>query len=295
MNRRDLLRASLAVPFLAACKSGGDPKPSPSGPVALQNVGEDAAPGLEIGDAEQELLVGGNRYAFGLIGPDGPVTGAQATVYVGADPAKPPTLTVGAVELSEPGLENRGLYVAQVPFAEERDYFIAIVAKTPTESLRGGTRVSVKKTSTAPAPGTRAPSVKTPTTAAPLDAKPLCSRRPKPCTMHAISLDAALRNGKPTVVVFAAPAFCATELCGPDVEILQGVADRHEGKANFIHVEAYVGATNPTDGKLAPPLKAFKFTSEPWLYVIDKKGVVSDRISGAFATTEVEQRLSALL
>jgi len=296
VNRRDLLRATLAVPLLVACKSDEGPEsPSPSGPVALQNVGGDAVSGLEIGDAEEELLQGARRYAFGLIGQDGPLAGATATVYVGTDPEKPPTVTAGAVELSEPGLKDRGLYVAQVPFDTAGDYFVAVVAKTKAGALRGGTRVTVKATSKAPAPGSRAPSFATPTVSAPLGAKPLCSRRPKPCTMHAVSLDAALRNGKPTVVVFAAPAFCRTELCGPDVEILQGVARRHAGKANFIHVEAYRGATNPTDGKLAPALTKFGFESEPWLYVIDRKGVVSDRISGAFATTEVEQRLAAVL
>lgn len=298
MNRRDVLRAAVAVPLLAACRSGGGgpgPSPQPSGPVALQDVGPHAAQGLEIGDAEAELLQGSSRYAFGLIGPDGPVAGAKATVYAGADPAKPPTATVGAVELTEPGLAGRGLYVAQVPFPASGDYFVAIVAETSAGALRGGTKVTVKKDSPAPVVGEKAPSVVTPTVAAPAGAKPLCSRRPKPCTMHAISLDAALKSGKPTVIVFAAPSFCQTELCGPGVEILQGVAGKHAGKANFIHVEAYVGASNPTDGKMAPPLKAFKFESEPWLYVVDKKGVVTSRISGAFATSEIDQLVSAVL
>ena len=298
MNRRDLLRAALTVPLLAACgKDGADPgaRPSPTGPVALQDVGGDAAPGLEIGDAEAELLQGASRYAFGLIGPDGPISGATATVYAGPDPTKPPTATVRATEFTEAGLRDRGLYVAELPFPTAGDYYVAIVAETSAGKLSGGTRVTVRTTSKAPVAGAKAPAVQTPTTADPRGADPLCSRRPKPCSMHAVSLDAALKNGKPTLVVFAAPAFCQTELCGPDVEILQGVADKNAGKANFIHVEAFVAATNPTDGKLAPSLKEFGFDTEPWLYVIDRKGVVSDRISGAFATTEVEQRLAKVL
>ncbi len=298
MNRRDLLRAAVAVPLLAACNGGDgdkDAKPTPSGPLPLEEVGPHAAPGLEIGDAEAELLVGASRYAFGLIGSDGPIAGAKATVYVGRDPAKPPTATVPATELSEPGLAERGLYVAQVPFPEAGDYFVAIVADTANGALRGGTTVKVKSTSSAPKPGDKAPSFATPTVKSPAGAKPLCSRKPKACTMHDVSLDAALKSGKPTLVVFAAPAFCRTELCGPDVEILQGVATKHAGQANFIHVEAYTGATNPVDGKLAPPLKKFGFDSEPWLYVIGKDGVVADRISGAYATSEVEDRLAKVL
>jgi hypothetical protein len=95
-----------------------------------------------------------------------------------------------------------------------------------------------------------------------------------------------------TVVVFAAPAFCQTELCGPDVDIAQRFATKLAGRANFIHVEAYRGATNPSNGKLAPPLEAFHFDTEPWLYVLDKHGIVSTRISGAFAGSELAAALA---
>lgn len=295
MHRRDLLRAALAVPVLAACTKKKSPGPAlPSGPLPLENIAPGSAPGLEIGDAEAELLQGSSRYAFGLVGPDGAMAGARATVHVGTDPAKPPTASVPATELTDTGLTGRGLYVATVPFPTAGEYFVAIVAETAKGSFKGGTRVTVARTSKSPVAGQKAPAVATPTTAAPMGATPLCSRRPKPCDMHATSLDAALKNGLPTVVVFAAPAFCQTELCGPDVEILQAIATKQRGKANFIHVEAYRGATSPGNGKLAPALDAFKFDSEPWLYLIDRNGVVSDRISGAFATSEVESRLAAL-
>lgn len=297
MHRRDLLRAALALPVLAACtkkkKAPGPALPS-TGPVPLQDIAPGSAPGLEIGDAEAELLQGSTRYAFGLVGPDGPLAGARATVHVGTDPTKPPTASIQATELTDIGLTGRGLYVATVPFPAAGDYFVAIVAETAKGSFKGGTRVTVARTSKSPVEGQKVPAIKTPTTAAPMGATPLCSRRPKPCGMHAISLDAALKNGLPTVVVFAAPAFCQTELCGPDVEIVQALATQHAGRANFIHVEAYRDATNPGDGKLAPALAAFKFDSEPWLYVVDKNGVVSDRISGAFATSEVASRLAAV-
>lgn len=295
LHRRDLLRAALATPFLVACSSDKKeptPTPSPSGPVALENVGQHAAPTLEIGEAVAEVLPGQARYAFGLIGPDGPLAGAKATVYVGTDPTRPPSATVEAVELKDLGITDRGLYSATVPFPAAGSYLVAIVAETADGAFKGGTRIDVRATSPSPAPGQKATSVRTPTTKDPMGAKPLCSRRPKPCSMHDVSLDVALKSGKPTVVVFAAPAFCQTELCGPDVDILERVAQTYRGKANFIHVEAYTGATTPTNGALAPALKAYKFTSEPWLYVIDAQGVVSDRISAAYVTSEVVERLA---
>ena len=298
-SRRAVLRAALATPLLAACgddKPEAKPTPTPtrSGPVALDSVGAHAAPGLQIGEATAEVLPGQARYAFGLIGPDGPLPGATVKVYVGREPTRPPDAAVDAVELEDEGLTDRGLYAATVPFPAAGRYLLAIVADTPTGAFKGGLAVNVLSRSKSPAPGQRATSVKTPTTRDPMGAKPLCSRRPAACSMHDVSLDVALKSGKPTVVVFAAPAFCQTELCGPDVDIVERVAQRFRGKANFIHVEAYTGATTPTDGKLAPALVAYEFDSEPWLYVVDAQGIVSDRMSAAFVTSEVLTRLAAV-
>ncbi|HEX8004303.1 MAG TPA: hypothetical protein VF519_16575 [Mycobacteriales bacterium] len=295
-TRRALLRAALATPLLAACAGKDKPKaePTSSANLALENVGQHAAPGLQIGEAEAEVVAGQARYAFGLIGPDGPLAGATVKVYLGREATAPPEATVDARELEDEGLADRGLYAATLPFPAPGKYLLAIVAETPNGAFKGGIAVDVLATSKSPIPGQKAVSVKTPTTKDPAGASPLCSRRPNACSMHAISLDAAIASGKPTVVVFAAPAFCQTELCGPDVDILEKVARRHAGKANFVHVEAYVGATTPTNGKLAPALKAYRFDSEPWLYFIDAKGIVSDRISAAFVTSEVEERLAKL-
>jgi hypothetical protein len=294
VNRRDLLRAALTVPVLAACTKKprrAELTPSP-GPRALQDVGGGSAPGLKLVDAEPDLVPGTARYAVGLFDDAGPLAGAKATVYVGPDPTKPPTASVPATELTDAGLGGRGLYVAKIPFPTAGDYYVAVVAETAKGSLSGGTVVTVKATSKSPVAGQRAPAVATPTAAHPDGADPLCSRKPKPCSLHAVSLDAALRSGRPTVVVFAAPAFCQTELCGPDVDIVEGVAKTYGDRANFIHVEAYRGATTPTNGKLAPALTAFRFDSEPWLYVIGKDGVVSDRIGGAFGGSELVDRLA---
>ena len=302
MDRRTFLRAALAastVPLVGACNDGDSPDadptegPSDSASTALQDIAPDAAKGLQMLDAQPELIVGSARYSFGLLDPSGsPLTDADVMVYAGADPAAPPQASVPATWLRG-GVEEKAIYVAQIPFTKAGPYFLAAVATTKEAAkLKGGVQVTVSATSASPLPGQAAISTPTPTTTTTAGADPLCSRKPKPCSMHALSLDAALRNGKPTVVVFAAPAFCTSQLCGPDVDIVEGVAKKHRGDANFIHVEAFVDATKPGDGTLAPPLKAFKFDTEPWLYVIDAKGVVSDRISGAFATTEVEARLA---
>jgi hypothetical protein len=119
--------------------------------------------------------------------------------------------------------------------------------------------------------------------------------------MHTVSLDAALGNGKPTVVTFSTPALCQSELCGPvtDEQILVSQKDR--GKANFIHVEEflrgpdlqYPAATGPNR---SPGFKAWHLLSEPWVFVIDRKGVISARLGpGPVVAPQIEEELNKVL
>ncbi|MCA1825167.1 MAG: hypothetical protein LC640_13140, partial [Frankia sp.] len=166
---------------------------------------------------------------------------------------------------------------------------LAVATTKDGARLRGGTSLTVAAKSKSPVRGERAVSVVTPTTARPDGADPLCSRKPV-CSGHAVSLDAALRNGKPTVVTFAAPAFCVSELCGPVVDIVDRIARPQQRALNYVHVEAYRdhGKNN------APPLDAWHFSSEPWTYFIGRDGVVTDRLAGALGDTEVKTRLARL-
>lgn len=50
----------------------------------------------------------------------------------------------------------------------------------------------------------------------------ICARRP-PCGMHEMSLDAALREGRPVMLTFATPAHCQPAVCGPMVDTIEVV------------------------------------------------------------------------
>ena len=108
--------------------------------------------------------------------------------------------------------------------------------------------------------------------------------------MHDVSLDAALKSGKPVVVAFSAPSFCATETCGPVVDIVEAAKQANDGSVTFIHVEAY----RKQGAELAPALKAWKFATEPWTYVVDAKGVVIERLAGAIGAEEITAALGRL-
>jgi len=66
----------------------------------------------------------------------------------------------------------------------------------------------------------------------------ICTRNPV-CPTHAISLDQALRSGRPTVVSFATPLLCTSRMCGPVVDEQILAFQTLRSQANFIHVEIY--------------------------------------------------------
>ena len=312
MDRRDFLRLSglvtipVAVPLLSSCASKpaaikADPTKAASSSAAAPGS---AAPGgslqslvnansgriEEVINAQAETLASGNRVAFGLVNANKPITGAKVTVYIGQDADKPPVATAPATWV-QGEMAARALYVAELAFPQAGDWLLGVSATLPDGTvLGGGASIAVLDKSTSPVAGQPAISVKTPTVGDPAGADPLCSDSP-PCPMHALSLDAALKNGKPTVLTFSAPAYCETELCGPVVRLIKNALPAYADRYNFVHVEAY----DKDDVKtLVQPAKEWKLTSEPFTFFIDAKGIVKDRLPGAFGEAELAKRLQAL-
>src|SRR5206468_7421137 len=138
----------------------------------------------------------------------------------------------------------------------------------------GTARMKVVATPDAPAIGSRAISVKTPVATTPAGLRQIDTRDP-PDTMHYVSLDRALVNGKPTVVVFSTPLLCTSRMCGPVVdEVTVAYQATGRQRANFIHVEIYPtrDATKP-----AAPFRRWGFKTEPWTIVIDRHGIIRAR------------------
>jgi hypothetical protein len=304
LNRRDFLRLSalavpIGVPALVSCADDSKP-PAGTGatvpPVAAGSLEQLVTGGdglLRIGDAQGENLVGSGRVAFGLRSDSNePVTDADVTVFVGrqGEQDKPPVAQAPATWL-QGEVASKTLYVATVNFTTPGEWLMGVQARTKDgKTLNGGTALKVLDSSPSPIPGQPAIAVPTPTIDNPMNADPLCSNVPV-CSMHAVSLDAAIKNGKPTVVTFAAPAYCQSETCGPVVRLVDAAAKAASGKANFIHVEAY---DKDSVGTLTKPLAAWKLQLEPWTYFIDANGIVTDRLPGAFGDTELAQRIAAL-
>jgi hypothetical protein len=112
--------------------------------------------------------------------------------------------------------------------------------------------------------------------------------------MHDLTIADAIKSGKPTVVLFATPGYCSSLTCGPDLEMTQKIEDKYRGKINFIQIET------PGDHALAPQAQVPTVTqwglkTEPWLFLIDKSGKVTERFEGGLTIDEVEPEVAKLL
>jgi hypothetical protein len=90
---------------------------------------------------------------------------------------------------------------------------------------------------------------------------------------------------KPIVLLFATPQFCESRVCGPVVDVATQVQRDYGDKAEFIHMEIY-NDNDPGKG-VRPQIRAFHLPSEPFLFVIDRNGVIRTEIEGAFNVAEL--------
>jgi hypothetical protein len=142
-----------------------------------------------------------------------------------------------------------------------------------------------------PRVGDRPPRISTPTPeSVGGDLSKLTTRVP-PEKMNEVDFADALGK-KPIVLVFATPQFCQSRVCGPVVDIESQVQRDYGDKADFIHMEIY-NDNDPGKG-VRPQVRAFGLPSEPWLFVIDRKGVVHTVIEGAFDLKELTDAVKAV-
>lgn len=251
--------------------------------------------------AQSQLPVGRSRYAFGLAGPTNAlVERASPQLWFATSQTTTPLGPFGAswadmkayeaTKDRSPRSELKGFYVAQVELPSAGRWLGVAMVDVASQRAAGQGSIQVGDQLVAPI-GTTARAGRSPVATSAKARVRICTRQPA-CPMHAISLDQALSSGKPTVVSFATPLLCASRLCGPvldeQLQAFQAVGDR----ANFVHVEIYPGRTTE---RPAPLYSAWGLKSEPWLFVIDKAGVIRARSEGPVVTSEITAALQPLI
>jgi hypothetical protein len=103
---------------------------------------------------------------------------------------------------------------------------------------------------------------------------------------YKMTVSEAAASGKPTVIVFATPAYCTSRLCGPVLDEVKGLKDGGwADRVNFIHIEVY-GSFEPLE--LSPIMDQWGLVTEPWVYVLGSDGRVAERLEGSASARELE-------
>ncbi len=130
-----------------------------------------------------------------------------------------------------------------------------------------------------PRVGERAPLIHTPTASdVGGDVSKITTRTP-PDTQNRVDY-ADVLGKEPIVLLFGTPQFCQSRVCGPVVDVAEQVKQIYGDRAAFIHMEIY--KDNDPSAGVVSQVRAFHLPSEPWLFVIDRHGVIRTEIEGAF-------------
>jgi hypothetical protein len=307
--------AAAALAFGACSDGQEDETAAPGGPVGaeepfpdpgsntLADLRRGLGPGPSMARSVSVLEPGRtNRFAFGLFDRTRrQIADAPAAVYVapvgggkveGPFPARHRSLEVGDGHRSDTVEHDddsaHSIYVADIPFEREGDYQVLGVTKLDQRVVGGNpVTVRVRRPKTPPAVGERAPRVSTPTRDDVASLAEIDTREP-PSSMHEHDL-ADVLGRRPVMLLFATPRLCRSRVCGPVVDVLEELKAENPDAAAFIHMEIW--NENSREAGQRPQVRAYGLPSEPWLFAIDARGRVAERIEGAFSPEEAEAAL----
>jgi hypothetical protein len=118
---------------------------------------------------------------------------------------------------------------------------------------------------------------------------------------HEMTIADAVTSGKPTVVAFATPAFCTSQICGPVKELFDDLYDEYKDDANFVHVEPYdIACVRGPDFQdlfscAVPTVAEWELQSEPWVYIVDADGTIAAAFDGISSYEEMQAALEQVL
>jgi hypothetical protein len=259
------------------------------------------APGedLAVVAGTSDHAVGTNRISFLVVDKQSRlIERPTARVWIARGLKQAPyATTIARLEpIGVPGGDTAdadGIYVAKVvtPTAGRYWFMAEPVGGTKVQALGN---LVVRKKSIAPSVGDRAIPSKTPTLASKGgDLSALTTARHPDRGLYEVSVAQALSAHEPFVLTFATPQYCQSRTCGPVVDVESAVRKRPASKGvRFIHVEIYKD-NDPAKG-VNQWVTQWRLPTEPFTFVVDRKGVIRTKIEGAFSAGELERAIAAV-
>ena len=274
---------------LAELQSGMPKGPILTPSVSLLEKGRNRV-GFALFDAARTQLSGA-QVALYTARPDG--TGVRGPFVAWSE-----SLAVKAAFASRTTTQDpdaaKSVYVSEVPFTRSGPVTVTAFVRLDGRVMTTGpeTMTVGSRGATPPGVGDRAISVDTETVAsAGGDLARIDTRLPPAPELHRENLRDVLTK-KPVVLVFATPQLCQTRVCGPVVDVALQVKATIGDKAAVIHQEVF--KDNKVERGVRPPLGAWRLATEPWTFVIDRKGIVRSRFEGALSVEELRRAVDAV-
>ncbi len=297
--------AAFSVALAAACGSSATPTPTKAPPPVITT-----RPAIEEGVitpilATTQLRVGTQRVAFLLATSRSLIKAPEAmvrAVFLGGDSA-PSEEKLATFHLWPYGV--RGAYSAELTFDRPGPWRLDIQVEGPDGPGEAQTTVEVLERTVVPDIGSIPPFSNSKTVHTVQRLEDLTTDPTPDPDLYQLTISEAVITGRPTVIVFATPAFCTSPTCGPQVDTVSELKDLRAEEANFIHVELY---DNPAE--IQGDLSRARFHdlvsiwglssipnwfNESWTFVLGADGRIAQRFEGFPTLEELDAALQAQL
>jgi len=263
-----------------------------------------------------ELIVGENRFAFGVAKANKLLENADVQLRIYAIDGPEPHLVaetnalyhpVGTVEGHErvhrhadgtrhvhrADSDVRGLYVTRLTFTRPGPWGIELRARDESGSLaRARITVTVADAPQTPALGSPAPRSRNLVASDVRDLREIdTSQKPDP-RLHQVRIADVIAQRKPQLIVFATPQFCTSRMCGPVVDIVRQLLPGYNKRVAFTHQEIWQDFASK---KVFPTVEEWRLVSEPWIFIVDSEGIIRAKFEGLVTGRELEAALEELL
>ena len=215
--------------------------------------------------------------------------------------APPSTATIGNAS------DGIGVYQAlDVTFPTSGFWTITVqVALDPPQLIE--TAVEVLVAAKVPAPGQEAPKTDNPTAPGGDVSIESIDSRSGPAglaeladpLLHRESIAAVLAAGRPCVVIVSTPAFCVSKFCGPLTDIMNDLAveaQKAKSDVGFVHLEVWRSFEKNEVNRFAAEwiLPNGADGREPWVFLVDRSGLVVARWDNLVAESELRSAIASL-
>jgi hypothetical protein len=258
----------------------------------------------QLGPGTSTYTTGQARFAFALTDKSQRFIYAPTAVYLARTPTAPAqgpflapadSTTVSpqyrSAQNSAPG-GLKAVYWTDLPVPRSGVYDVLAVTRVGARLIGATGELPVALSTPIPSVGHRPPDIVTDTLASEHGKITLVTTRTPPESMHSVSLNQVLGK-RPVALLFSTPELCKSRVCGPVTDIMVELQRQFGNRIAFIHQEVYVG-NDPTQG-LRPQLHSFHLETEPWLFTINRQGVITARLDGVFGINEARSALEAAL